>query len=108
MRRPTNEVASCFLQQTIERSLKAFLLSRRWRLERIHDLGALLNAALPHSPALEEYRSVCQAISSFYFAERYPLLIPLGITECDIRRCMSEVAPMVDELWEMTGQGREA
>jgi len=40
------EAAGFFLQQAVEKFLKAFLLSKGWELERIHDLEALLNAAL--------------------------------------------------------------
>jgi HEPN domain-containing protein len=62
------EAAGFFLQQTVEKSLKAFLLSKGWRLRRIHDLNALLDDALAFAPSLEEFRSACQRISAFYFA----------------------------------------
>jgi len=51
-----SEAAGFYLQQATEKFLKAFLLSRGWRLQRIHDLEALLNSALAHEPALEQYR----------------------------------------------------
>ncbi|MFN3761877.1 MAG: HEPN domain-containing protein [Anaerolineae bacterium] len=40
--------AGFFLQQAVEKFRKAFLLSRGWALERIHDLEVLLNAALAY------------------------------------------------------------
>ena len=46
------EAAGFYLQQAVEKFLKAFLLSKGWRLERIHDLEALLNRALRHEPSL--------------------------------------------------------
>ena len=92
------EAAGFFLQQTVEKSLKAFLLSKGWQLERTHDLEALLNAALPHDETLEEYRSACQRITGFYFVERYPLLTESGITGEDVRGALEQVRPMIGEL----------
>jgi len=40
--------AGLFLQQAIEKFLKAFLLSRGWKLRRIHSLSALLDDAVIH------------------------------------------------------------
>jgi len=59
------EAAGFYLQQSLEKFLKAFLLSKKWRLERIHDLEALLDAALKHDPSLEIYRASCQKITGF-------------------------------------------
>ena len=36
------EAAGFFLQQSVEKYLKAFLLQRGWKLKKIHDLDALL------------------------------------------------------------------
>ena len=44
------EAAGFFLQQAVEKFLKAFLLSKGWELERIHDLEVLLNEALVYDP----------------------------------------------------------
>ena len=52
---------------------KVFLLSRGWRLRRIHDLEALLDDAVEHDPDLESMRSVCQQVTGYYLIERYPL-----------------------------------
>ena len=41
-----HEAAGFYLQQAVEKFLKAFLLFKGWKLERIHDLEALLNRAL--------------------------------------------------------------
>lgn len=44
------EAAGFYLQQAVEKFLKAFLLSKGWQLARIHDLEALLNQALTYDP----------------------------------------------------------
>lgn len=92
------EAAGFFLQQAVEKFLKAFLLSRGWKLERIHDLETLLNAALVHDPSLDSFRSVCQKITGFYFVERYPFVIGAGITEDDVRSSSSQVEKLVETL----------
>lgn len=45
--------AAFHLQQALEKYLKGFLLSRGWRLERIHDLRALLEEAFGFAPELK-------------------------------------------------------
>jgi HEPN domain-containing protein len=75
----------------MKRSIKAFLLSKGWKLERIHDLEALLNDALAYDPSLEEFRSACQKITAFYFVERYPFVTGTGLTENDVRSSWEQV-----------------
>jgi len=40
------ELAGFCLQQAVEKFLKAFLLSKGWKLRRVHDLNTLLDDAL--------------------------------------------------------------
>ena len=90
--------AGFFLQQAMEKFLKAFLLSKGWKLERIHDLEALLNAALTYDSSLESYRAVCQKITGFYFFERYPFITEVSLTEDDIRNSLIEVKGLIEKL----------
>ena len=92
------EAAGFFLQQAVEKFLKAFLLSRGWKLERIHDLEALLNAALAYDSSLERFRSVCQKITGFYFVERYPFVTEAGLTEGDVRGSLKQVKELIEKL----------
>jgi HEPN domain-containing protein len=69
------EAAAFFLQQSLEKYLKAFLLTRQWKLRKIHELDALLDEAAIQDSALEQFRDLCERVSGYYFAERYP---PLG------------------------------
>jgi len=91
------ELAGFCLQQAIEKYLKAFLLSNKWKLRRIHDLDALLDDAIIYEKSLENYRSVCQKISGFYFVERYPLMLDSGLVEDDVRLAIEKVEGLV--LW---------
>lgn len=92
------ELAGFCLQQAVEKFLKAFLLSKGWRLRRIHNLDALLDDAITYDASLEEFRSACQKISAFYFVERYPFLVETGITEQDVRASFEEVTDLVERV----------
>jgi HEPN domain-containing protein len=92
------EAAGFYLQQALEKLLKAFLLSRGWKLRRIHDLQALLNEALEFDGSLEKYRVVCQKITAFYFLDRYPLTTNLGVTQKDVRDSLKKVSGLIRKL----------
>jgi HEPN domain-containing protein len=99
------EAAGFFLQQAVEKFLKAFLLSRGWELQRIHDLEILLNAALAYDPSLESFRPACQKITGFYLVERYPFVIESGLTEGDVRSSLAQVRSLIEKLRvEISGQ----
>ena len=92
------EAAGFFLQQAVEKFLKAFLLSRGWELERIHDLEVLLNEALAYDPSLESFRAVCQKVTGFYLLERYPFIVEAGLTEGDVRNSLKQVKGLIERL----------
>jgi HEPN domain-containing protein len=92
------EAAGFYLQQCLEKFLKAFLLKNGWQLQRIHDLEPLLNEALNYDRSYEKYRSVLQKITGFYFVERYPFTLDAGLTAEDIRLALDEVKPLIDSL----------
>jgi HEPN domain-containing protein len=65
--------AAVHLQQALEKYLKAFLLSKGWKLERIHDLRVLLEKAAGYEPDLKQFRRLCAEVTAYYFQERYPI-----------------------------------
>jgi len=81
--------AGFFLQQCAEKFLKAFLLLRGWELKKIHELDALLDEAIKHKRDLSSFYQLCERVTGYYLAERYPDLEDLGLTadvlEQDIR-----------------------
>jgi HEPN domain-containing protein len=92
------EAAGFFLQQAIEKFLKAFLLSKGWQLKRIHDLETLLNAALKYDTSLESYRAGCQKITAFYSVERYPFITEADLTEEDVRGSLGQVSGLIEKI----------
>jgi len=92
------EAAGFYLQQGVEKFLKAFLLSRGWALQRIHDLEPLLNEALAFDTSLEQYRDVLQRITGLYFVERYPLMLDAGLSEKDVAEALKRVDGLLDSI----------
>ena len=90
--------AGFYLQQTIEKYLKAFLLFKGWQLKRVHDLETLINDALAHDSSLEEFRALCQTVSGFYFLERYPLPLAAGVSDEDVRDALDEARLLIARL----------
>ncbi|GAI96928.1 unnamed protein product [marine sediment metagenome] len=92
------ELAGFCLQQAVEKFFKAFLLSKGWRLRRIHSLDALLDDTLEYDPTIEGFRKVCQQISGFYFVERYPVMLESELTGKEVRDALNEVQGLIEKL----------
>jgi HEPN domain-containing protein len=76
-------VAAYYLQQAIEKWLKAFLLCHGWQLVRTHDLENLLAEATKREPSLQQYQAMCHRVK-YFIAARYPGL-PNPPTEDELR-----------------------
>jgi HEPN domain-containing protein len=93
------EGAGLFLQQALEKYLKAFLLRHGWRLRKIHTLHSLLDEATEFEPALMSFRDVCERISGFYIGERYPSLGGETLEAEEIRREMPSARALIMHLF---------
>lgn len=64
---------ACFsAQQSAEKSLKAFLLSHKKRLRKVHDVLALLEDCITIDPKFESLRHQCAVLFPYYIETRYP------------------------------------
>jgi HEPN domain-containing protein len=74
--------AGFFLQQSLEKFMKSFLLLHGWKLKKIHKLDTLLDEAVKYNPELEPFYDLCERVSVYYMADRYP---PFGAFDynCD-------------------------
>jgi HEPN domain-containing protein len=90
-----SEAAGFFLQQSLEKYFKAFLLKHSWKLRKIHELDALLDEAAKFQPDLESYRDLCERVSGYYMAERYPPLCDFELSVADVRRDLKEAREFV-------------
>ena len=90
--------AGFYLQQTVEKFLKAFLLSHGATLRRIHILDVLLTEAISYEPTFARYQLVCQKITAFYMLDRYPTLADGGTTEEIVRDCHRDVQGLIRQI----------
>ena len=89
--------AAFHLQQAVEKSLKAYLLSKGCRLRRIHDVEALLSDAVRFDRSLERYRVVCQRVAGYYIIERYPMFEE-GPSLAEVRAAYAQAKTLVRYL----------
>ena len=89
------------LQQSLEKFLKAYLISKGWRLERTHRLPELLAEAEAHDETLVEYRRACADIATYYWWDRYPQQEPPPPEvsgRADIRESFAQAEALVARL----------
>lgn len=93
------EAAAYFLQQALEKYLKAFLLQHGWKLRKIHRLNTLLDDAVTYNSALESFRKLCERVSGYYLTERYPKLVSSELTASDIEKDVEETRRFIQALF---------
>ncbi|MEW6323927.1 MAG: HEPN domain-containing protein [Nitrospirota bacterium] len=92
------EGAGFNLQQALEKYFKAYLLSRGWKLRRIHDLETLLNEVVVYDASFEEYRPACQKITQYYIEERYPMTASSELTEQEVNESLVIAERVVEKI----------
>lgn len=92
------EAAGYFLQQSLEKYLKAFLLQKGWELRKIHELDALLDDAINYNSDLESFRGLCENVSGYYSTERYPSLTDEELICEEVRMDVGEAEKFIKEL----------
>jgi HEPN domain-containing protein len=97
------EAASFFLQQCLEKYLKAFLLGHGWKLRKIHEIDALLDDAIIYDSTLKSFYDLCERVSGYYFADRYPPLRTTDITCEDITKDLEEAHKFITALFPEEG-----
>ena len=93
------DAAGYFLQQSIEKYLKAFLIQHGWTLRKIHVLHELLTDAIRYQPALASFRQLCERVSGYYLVDRYPPLAPSELTSGDVQRDLVEATRLIQTLF---------
>ena len=87
--------AGMLLQQAVEKYLKGYLILKGWRLERIHNLEALLDKAIEYDPTFEEFKEVGHKITTYYANDRYPDANRTDLTREGVGASLEEVRPMI-------------
>jgi HEPN domain-containing protein len=91
--------AGFFLQQAMEKYLKAFLLTHGWKLKKVHTLQSLLDEAAAFAPQVVDLRPVCERVSGFYIGDRYPSVGAEGLQTEDIRRELAEARMLIKTVF---------
>lgn len=92
------EGAAFHIQQALEKYLKGYLLSKGWKLRRIHNLEVLLNEAIVFAPSLEEFRGECQKMTQYYLEERYPALFSESLMFAEIKESLEIAEKMIKRI----------
>ena len=94
------EASGFYLQQALEKYLKAFLLKHDWKLKKIHALHDLLADAISYDQSLEAFRELCEKVSGYYFVDRYPLSFATSELTCkDVENDLKEAKKLVKTLF---------
>lgn len=67
-----SDVAGVLLQQGVEKYLKGYLISKGWKLRKIHDLKVLLDEAMKYDSLFSQYYDLLDVLTQYYFEEKYP------------------------------------
>lgn len=92
------EDAAVHLQQALEKYLKGYIISKGWKLQKTHDLRGLLVEAIKYNAELENYLSLCQEVSAYYFEERYPFFISKELTKKEVEEAYEFAKELVKKL----------
>ncbi len=60
------------LQESVERFLKAYLISKGWNLEKIHNLSTLLDRAVAFDEHFKTHADFCENLTVQFWAQHYP------------------------------------
>lgn len=64
---------ACFTaQQSVEKALKAYLIYKQGRFDKIHDLTKLIDDCIKYERDFTEYRKEITKLSFYYVQTRYP------------------------------------
>ena len=97
-------IAGMLLQQALEKYLKGYLLSKGWKLVRIHDLGRLLKDLVSYEPDFQEYAEACLRITDFYLEDRYPLHSEKPIQRAELEALASQAEALIGRIRQRSGQ----
>ena len=76
------------LHEAVERYLKGYLISRRWRLVRTHNLIDLISAATDFDASFEIFVELAEELTEQFFLQHYPGndLTDVGKNYSELRR----------------------
>lgn len=85
------------LQEAVERYLKGYLVSKGWKLARIHDLNPLVEAAATFDPRFADFDELAFALTEQFWAQHYPGddLSEVGADYATLRQQAGELVALI-------------
>lgn len=94
----------CFhFQQAAEKYLKAYIVAKKLRFEKVHDLDALRQICEKSDESFSSVKQDCIFLSDFYLEARYPLIVPVEITRADAENAQQTAEKIRDLVREKLG-----
>ena len=94
-----NELVSFHCQQSVEKTLKAWLLKERNELQDGHSLVYLCKRAMEAGAPIKEQFRDCGYLNQFYIETRYPSDNYIPGSEREVQDCLNIAHRMMDTLF---------
>jgi len=96
------DVVMFLLQQAVEKYLKGFLISRGWKLKKIHDIFILLSEAVKFNESLSIFLDFSKKLTSFYYESRYPPGTISEISEEEVKEILEKAEKLIELIRKET------
>lgn len=83
-----NDVVVFHLQQAVEKSLKAYLISKGEGIVSGHSLIYLCKVSEKHNSDFKKYIKDCGFLNQYYIETRYPADNPLIVSDYEAEECV--------------------
>ena len=71
------------------------MISKGWKLRRIHDLKVLLDEATKYDPLFSQYYDLSDVLTQYYFEEKYPFG-EVDVSLEDVENGLEEIQELID------------
>jgi HEPN domain-containing protein len=102
------EIICYHCQQSVEKSLKAFLCANDIKIEKIHETGTLCQNCIDLDSDFSDYLERCDALAAYATHTRYPVRIEIANTDADRALLVAKavydfVKQKIDSMFEELG-----
>jgi len=86
------------LQEAVERFLKAFLISKGWELQKIHNLSTLLDHAIVRDERFKAHADLSENLTAQFWAQHYPGddLSEVGLDYPELRQQAGKLIALIE------------
>jgi HEPN domain-containing protein len=91
----------------VEKYLKGYLLSKGWKLQKVHDLETLLNQAILYDPSFEEFRFPCIKMTEYYLEDRYPFVMESALTKEEMTESLDDAKKVINKIKKLALRKRK-